>query len=161
MSVEALFGLPAHPLIVHGAVVLLPMAAFATIVCAAVPPLRRSYAPLALGVAVASTVAVFFAQESGEELSERVRRTALVRDHIGMGNHVLPWAVGVVIVAAAITAVPYVARTRPALAGTAATIVIVVLALAVGGGATWSTVRVGHSGAKATWSDDEVRARGR
>ena len=47
MSIDNLFGLPAHPLVVHAAVVLLPMAAIATVVVAAVPRWRRPYAPLA------------------------------------------------------------------------------------------------------------------
>lgn len=44
MEIKELFGLPAHPLVVHAAVVLLPLAAVATLVCAAVPRARRSYA---------------------------------------------------------------------------------------------------------------------
>ena len=45
MEIQSLFGLPAHPLIVHAAVVLLPLAAICTVVTAAVPRTRRHFAP--------------------------------------------------------------------------------------------------------------------
>ncbi len=41
MEINSLFGLPAHPLVVHAAVVLLPLAAIATILTAAIPASRR------------------------------------------------------------------------------------------------------------------------
>jgi hypothetical protein len=66
---------------------------------------------------------------------------------------VLPWAVAVTVVAAAVTAVPILGRrlaTWPARTVTAA---LVVVALVAGAGATWTIVDVGHSGAKATWND--------
>lgn len=47
-ELESLFGLPAHPLLVHGAVVLVPPAAIGTILIVASTGLRRQ-----LGVAVA------------------------------------------------------------------------------------------------------------
>ncbi len=58
MEIDTLFGLPAHPLIVPAAVVLLPIAAIGLIVVALVPKLRRHYAPVVFGVALAATIAV-------------------------------------------------------------------------------------------------------
>jgi len=148
-----LFGVPAHPLIVHAAVVLLPLAAIATIVCAAVPRARRVYAPVALGVALAATLAVGFAQTSGQELEEKVDETRLVEEHTEKGDLVLPWAIAVTVAAAAVTALPYLERRNAAVGGRAATIAVTVVALVVGAGALWMIVEVGHSGAKATWDD--------
>lgn len=159
MEIEELFGLPAHPLVVHGAVVLLPLAAVATLVCAALPRARRHYAPVALGVALVATLAVGLAQGSGEELEDKVDETELVEEHTEQGERVLPWAIGVSVVAAAVAAVPMVARRRPTLPARAVTSVVVVLSLIVGAGAIWTVVEVGHSGAKATW--DEVGEDGR
>lgn len=158
MEIEEVFGLPAHPLVVHAAVVLLPLAALATVVLAAVPRLRRSYAPLALGLALAALVAVGLAQGSGEALEERVEETELVEAHTSQGERVLPWAIGVVVAAAAVTAVPVVLRRRPDTAAGTATAVVVVLSLVAGAGATWTVVDVGHSGAEATWEnvDDAI-----
>ncbi len=52
MEFDELFGIPAHPLLVHAAVVLLPLAAVAIVIVAAVPRARRHYAPIALVLAI-------------------------------------------------------------------------------------------------------------
>ncbi len=155
MEIEELFGLPAHPLVVHAAVVLLPLAAVLTVVCAALPRARRHYAPVALGLAIVALVAVGLAQGSGEALEESVDETELVEEHTGMGERVLPWSIAVVVAAAAVTAIPVLERRRPTIPGRTITAVVVVLAVVAGAGATWTVIEVGHSGAKATWSDVE------
>jgi hypothetical protein len=153
VEIDELFGLPAHPLVVHAAVVLLPLAAIAMIVCAAVPRARRHYAPVALGLAIMATVAVGLAQGSGEALEERVDETELVEEHTEQGEQVLPWAIAVTIAAALVAAAPFVMRRRPTIPGRAVTATLVVVSLACGVGATWTVIEVGHSGAKATWND--------
>lgn len=159
MEVEELFGLPAHPLLVHAAVVLLPLAVLATLVCAAVPRARRAYAPVALGLAIAALLAVGFAQGSGEKLERKVDETELVEEHTEQGEHVLPWALAVVVAAGAVAAIPVLARRRPSWPARAVTAVTVAVSLVAGVGAVWTLVDVGHSGAKATW--DEVGEDGR
>jgi hypothetical protein len=153
VELEELFGLPAHPLVVHAAVVLLPLAAVATLVCAAVPRARRHYAPVALGLALVATLAVGLAQGSGEALEDEVDETELVEEHTGQGERVLPWALGVTVAAAAVTGIPVLVRRRPALPARTATAAVVAVSLLAGAGATWTVVDVGHSGAKATWDD--------
>jgi len=153
VEIEKLFGLPAHPLVVHAAVVLLPLAAIATLVCAAVPGARRHYAPVALGLALVATLAVGLAQGSGEELEDQVDETELVEEHTEQGERVLPWAIGVTLAAAAVTVVPLLARRRPTLPARTVTAVVFAVSLLAGAGATWTVVEVGHSGAKATWDD--------
>jgi hypothetical protein len=78
MELSELFGLPAHPLIVHAAVVLLPLAAVATLVLAIIPRARRIYAPIVLGLAVVAALFVNLAEGSGESLEDRVTETQLV-----------------------------------------------------------------------------------
>lgn len=153
MEIQELFGLPAHPLVVHAAVVLLPLAAMATLVCAAVPRARRPYAPVAVGLALVATLAVGLAQGSGEELEEQVDETELVEEHTEQGERVLPWAIAVAVAAAAVAAIPVLARRRPSLPARTVTAAVVVLSLVAGVGATWTVIDVGHSGAKATWND--------
>jgi hypothetical protein len=153
MDIETLFGLPAHPLVVHAAVVLLPLAAILTIVCAAVPKARRYYAPLAFALAIVATIAVGLAQGSGEALQEHVKETTLVEQHTEQGESVLPWAIAVTAAAGAVVAIPLLMRRRPNLSGQSVTAVVVVVSLIAGAGALWTIVEVGHSGAKATWND--------
>ena len=153
MDITSLFGLPAHPLIVHAAVVLLPLAALGTMITAAVARCRRHYAWLAFGVALVATGAVAMAQSSGESLQERVPETRLVEQHAEMGSSVLPWALGVTIVAGAVTAADRLKQRRPELSASRATAVLAIAALITCAGATWTVIDVGHSGAKATWSN--------
>lgn len=158
VEIEELFGLPAHPLVVHAAVVLLPVAAVTTMVCAALPRARRHYAPVALGLALVATIAVGLAQGSGESLEERVDETELVEAHTEQGEQVLPWAIALAVAAAAVTGVPLLVRRRPTLPSRTVTAVLVAMSLVTGIGATWTVIDVGHSGAKATWDDVGERA---
>jgi hypothetical protein len=154
MELESLFGLPAHPLVVHAAVVLLPLAALATLVVALVPRARRHYAPVAFGLALAATVAVGLAQASGEELEDRVDETALVEEHTEQGERVLPWAVLTLVVSGAVVAAgPLQRRMEDKVKPAVVTGVLSVAALVVGIGATATIIDVGHSGAKATWNE--------
>lgn len=160
MEIEELFGLPAHPLVVHAAVVLLPLAAVATVVCAALPRYRRHFAPVVLVLALAATVAVGLAQGSGEELEHRVRETELVEDHTSEGETVLPWAIGVSVAAAAVALTPLLTRRRPDLPARTVTSVLLAVSVIAGIGATYTVIDVGHSGAKATWNDVSERDAG-
>jgi len=155
-----LFGIPAHPLIVHAAVVLLPLAAIGTVVCAAVPRARRPYAPIAFAVALIATFAVYLAEGSGEELEERVDKSELVEEHTEMADQVLPWAIALTVVSGGVALIPVLERRRPNLSGRTITAVAVVASLVVGVGATWTVVEVGHSGAKATWDDADSEGGG-
>ncbi len=77
---DSIFGLPAHPLVVHAAVVLVPLAALALIALGWRQAWRRAYyAPIAV-LSIAGAVAAFLAKESGESLAESVRRAG---KHVG------------------------------------------------------------------------------
>jgi hypothetical protein len=153
MEIDTLFGLPAHPLVVHAAVVLLPIAAIALVVVAAIPRARRVYGPIVLGVAIAATIAVGLAQQSGESLQGDVKKTELVEEHTEQGETVLPWAIGVTVVSALVAAEPYARKRLGSLSPRVVTAVLVGASLIVGVGATWTVIEVGHSGATSVWDD--------
>lgn len=153
MELKSIFGLPAHPLIVHAAVVLLPLAALLLVVVAALPRARRIGAPIALGLALAATLAVGLAQGSGEELEDAVEKSDLVEAHTDAGESVLPWALGVTLIAAAAVAAEPVRRRLDKPSPKVLNAALVSLALVAGVGATVTVIDVGHSGAKATWND--------
>jgi hypothetical protein len=160
VEIEELFGLPAHPLIVHAVVVLLPLAVVGTFVCALVPRWRSRYGPLALGAAVVATIAVLFAQGSGEKLEDDVKKTELVEEHTEHAEQVLPWAIAETVAAAAVVGAPVLQRRRPGTSGRTVTAVVVVVSLAVGAGAMYSVIEAGHSGSKAVWDDVKDGDRG-
>jgi hypothetical protein len=153
VEIGELLGFPAHRLVGHAAGVLVPLAAITTQVCAAVPRTRRPYAPGALGIAPVATLAVGLAQGSGEELEEHVDETELVEQHTEQGEQVLPWAIALLVAAAAVTAIPVLERRRPTLPASTVTAAVVALSLVAGAGAMWTVIDVGHSGAKATGGD--------
>lgn len=69
------FGLPAHPLVVHAAVVLVPLSALAFICTAWRREWRDMYLlPVSL-MASAGAVAAFIAKETGESLEDAVKET--------------------------------------------------------------------------------------
>ncbi len=82
-----IYGVPAHPLLVHAAVVLVPLAAIALIATGWREAWRRAYyLPIAL-MAIAGAGATFFAKQTGEGLVETVRQTGKrIGDHPEQGD---------------------------------------------------------------------------
>lgn len=144
---DAIAGLPMHPLVVHFAVVLLPLAALGLIVLVAVPRWADRFGSLTLGALVVGVAASFVAKESGEALAARVGTPG---DHASWGD-VLPWlAVALLVLAGAWFVLHRRARQAESgrsAAATAVGILAAVLALAV----TGVTIVVGHTGAQAAW----------
>ncbi len=65
-------GMPLHPLVVHGVVVLFPLAILGTILIAARPAWRTKYGILVVLFTAAATVLVPIAARSGSELAEQL-----------------------------------------------------------------------------------------
>lgn len=148
---STIMGLPAHPLIIHAVVVLIPLAALGAIVVAVWPAARERYASLALAVATVALLSVPLATHTGELLEAHVRRTALVERHTGMADGLLPFA-GLLWLGLAVLvfARRYGARRnlqwgRYLTAGAALVAVVGAVASGV------QVVRIGHSGAEAAW----------
>jgi len=158
MEINSLFGIPAHPLIVHAAVVLVPLVAIGTIVMALWDRARGVFGWAVAGLSIAAFGSVGLAQKSGEALADHVEPTALVRRHTEMGEAILPWAFAIMAVACSVMALHWYV-TRLAKAGGPAptwfrptSIALAVLAVVFALGGVVVTYQVGHSGAKATWN---------
>ena len=102
------FGVPTHPLTVHAAVVLVPLAVIAVVVAALWPAARRRYGPVVLILATLALVSVPVAKESGESLARRLPGTPLIQQHMAMADGLLPWAAGLWIAAVAVVVLPWV-----------------------------------------------------
>ena len=163
---DSLFGLPGHPLLVHGAVVLVPLAAIGTIVIAFWPAARARIGWITAGLGVVGFLFAFLSKESGEALIETVSATAAVQSHADMGD----WGViGAFLVGGSACSImlldlfvrqrarrdlPELSITRPL--GTLIGVFAVVLAIF----GTVLVITVGHSGAKATWEDRTTQSTG-
>ena len=85
--------LPAHPLITHGVVVLLPLAALGGIVIAAMPSMRRRFGVAVLLLTIVGVGLVPLATRTGEELESVLPpNQPLIEAHQARGEDVLPFA---------------------------------------------------------------------
>jgi hypothetical protein len=158
---STLFGLPTHAMVVHAAVVLIPLAALAVVLHAFWPAARRRLGvgtPILAGIALILTP---LATSSGDELEHMVGDNALVRRHAELADGLLPWVLGLFVVGLALWLLDR-RRARVHTDGPGAQrtaeprwlpIVVGVLAAVAVVGTVQQVVRVGHAGAQATWSD--------
>lgn len=177
VQINDIGGLPAHPLIVHLPVVLVPLATIGAGLMLARPSWRRA---LGIPTAVLAVIAAFATQlavESGESLEDHVRRSELIETHAHIAEQARPWIFlfAVVMVAVVVwdlvqrrrvaSVAPETDERRPPVRSVVArgVVVLTVVGLLLGVGATVGVYRAGHSGAKATWHDvghDEQREGG-
>ena len=147
---DTVFGLPAHPLIVHATVVVIPTAAVALLLAALWPRFRQwaGWGPAALGVL--ALVLTPLSTSSGESLEHRIGHTPLVEDHARLADMMIWWTLPLAVLA---LAGYWLHRTgRLTSIGRAARTVVVVLSVVVAVGALVQVVLIGHSGAEAAWS---------
>ncbi|MEU7060963.1 DUF2231 domain-containing protein [Streptomyces sp. NPDC046197] len=152
-------GLPAHVLLVHVVVVLVPLSALALVVCALFPQAARRLGPVLPLLALVTLASVPLTTQAGEWLERHVDGDPLVRRHAELGDGMLPWALGLFVLATGVwwisrrTQAPEAgtpARTGP---GSVLRIAAAVLSLVVAVGAVVDVYRIGDSGAKAAWHD--------
>lgn len=103
-------GLPAHVLLVHAVVVLVPLTALLVLLVAWWPTARRRLWLVTTAFAVVTVVAVPLTTQAGEWLERHVPTSALVRAHTELGDDMLPWALALAVVALAVAARELLAR---------------------------------------------------
>ncbi len=139
---DTVLGLPVHPLVVHGVVVLVPLAAVVTVVVTA----RRSWRERLAWVVVVLNAGVLgltvAARQSGLALQERLQGID-IGDHGDWGDR-LPLLAAALLASSVLAAVLRRARVGP---------LLVVLTVVVAAGTVYWTLRTGHSGAVAVWGN--------
>lgn len=140
---ETVFGLPTHPLVVHAAIVLLPLAALGAIIMGFSPRFSVRFGPVVVAIAGVGVIAAGVAKLTGEALAEKI---GVSNDHLEAGD-VLPFIAAAFFVL--VLALWLLDRNR------GRTVVIQLLAAVVIIAALFVTfwvARVGHSGAEMVWS---------
>jgi hypothetical protein len=171
-------GTPAHPLLVHAVVVLLPLAAVCAVALALVPRWRRKFGWPVLLLTAAAAASVFPAQKAGEQLRDylaaRIAPAPLdpaIIKHTELGNDLLPFALGFLLaviflfVAGRLADREHTAvrdRTEPAegeepaapvsRAWRRVAVIAAILVIATAVATTVEVVRVGDSGSQAVWT---------
>jgi hypothetical protein len=168
-------GIPAHALLVHVVVVVIPLSAVLLVVIALWPAARRRLAGLTAILAALALISIPITTDAGEWLEHHVARTALVHAHTHLGDTMLPWGIALFVVAAviAVREVLLVRNRRRTdaesarssasasavggsathgVGGVVATVGLAVLAVVVALGSTVTVYRIGESGARAAWT---------
>ena len=152
-------GLPAHVLLVHLVVVLVPVASL-LLVAQAWSPVARRWAgiggPL---LALAALVVVPVTASAGEWLERRLPRQPLVQRHAQLGDQLLPYVIAVFVLSVVVyllgrrTAEAQRTLVLPPTAGLARVqLLVAVLATAAAVGSVVQVYRIGDSGARAVWT---------
>ncbi len=151
---DQLNGLPVHVLVVHAAVVFVPLLAVGAIVYALVPRWRTRVGWAVVLLAVAAPVATLAAKLSGEELEARLlqqgvsgRGAEIISDHSGYGNLTFWFALALGVVSLVMVLATSRGRSLPRVAELGMAAVMVVLAAISG----FYVFQTGDSGATAVW----------
>ncbi len=141
-------GLPAHALLVHLVVVLLPLTALAAMAVSVWPAAQRKLTFLVpLGAAVC-LAAVPVTTRAGTDLASRLGDPAFLDHHRSLGSMVLPWAA-----ALAVTTVGQWLLLRRDHPGRRLRIVVGALVVASAVGTTVIVALTGDAGAQAVWGN--------
>ncbi|HEY0532848.1 MAG TPA: DUF2231 domain-containing protein [Actinoplanes sp.] len=156
-------GLPAHVLLVHAIVVLLPLSALLLVLTALWPAARTRLATSNAILSLIVVVLVPITTSAGEWLERRIPGSPLLHDHTELGDTAIWVAIPVAVVAlviwwrnreaTAVTADPgtghrtYLAPLSVKLTRAIAGIAVVVAVIG-----TYDIYRIGDSGAKAAWT---------
>jgi hypothetical protein len=153
-------GLPAHILLVHVVVVLVPLTAIVLVAGVIWPTWIRRLGIVLPVLALVTLVSVPLATSSGEWLAEHSDSNPLVVRHTDLGEGLLPWVVGLFVFAAAVwwfdrksSATSGADQDATVTAKVPVRIAAVVLSVVVAAGSVVQVYRIGDSGAQAAWSD--------
>ncbi|BCJ43019.1 hypothetical protein GCM10010168_02390 [Actinoplanes ianthinogenes] len=148
-------GLPVHALVLHAAVVFVPLLAILAVVYAAVPKWRPRLGWAVALLALAAPISTFVAKESGEQLYNRLVSNGLkgkgleiLNDHMDYGSMLLWFVLGLGVVSLVMVGLTFrPGRQLPAVAN----VVFVVLTLVLAAGSLYYVFETGDSGATAVW----------
>ncbi|MCH9816798.1 MAG: hypothetical protein K0U64_10200 [Actinomycetia bacterium] len=144
LPIDSVAGLPLHPLVVHAAVVLVPLAAAGLLAMTIWPRFSRRFSPLILVIAGLGVLAAFAAMLSGEQLADEIGMRN--QQHFEFGEQV-PWVALAQFVFAGGLAWWDRQRSQRGVFGIILAIVCALVAI----GAVVGSILAGHSGAELVW----------
>jgi uncharacterized membrane protein len=163
MEINTIFGLPAHPLLVHIPVALIPLCAIGAIVMVVSTTWRARIGWVVVGLMGFTVVASQLAIGSGETLEEAINKESAALDqHTEMGESFLWFALVFFLAVLGFMIWDTVQRRKASASGAAddsrarsrtpVAILLSILVVVTAVGATARVYQVGHSGAKAVWA---------
>ena len=163
---DTLFGLPAHPFLVHVPIVLLPLAAVGVVLMVIRAEWHTRYRWIVLTLGAVGALGAILAASAGEELADRIAAVAgpeaarTWEDHVESGDTARNVAILFFILLAAYVLIPWWQQrgepgTRPTSGERSRWIRIGLAVLAIVGAAASVTtvIQAGHTGSRAVWGD--------
>ena len=148
-----LFGLPAHALLNHAIVVLVPLLALLEILSALWPAERRRLVWLNLALAAAVVVLTPLTVSAGEWLyNQTSEHSPILETHEERAQWAIYFAIGLLVVAV-VQAVQHRIESRSSEPKKVLAIVVAVVAVVVGVWSTFGVVMIGDAGARAVWGE--------
>jgi uncharacterized membrane protein len=148
-------GLPVHALVVHAAVVFVPLLALSSIAYALVPGWRPRLGWAVVLVALVAPIVSFVAKQSGEALRDRLfqqgvsgRGAEIIDDHMGYGTMTLWFTLSLAVVSIVMVVLTS-RKDRPLPRAADLGLAVIMVALAAISG--YYVYRTGDSGATAVW----------
>jgi uncharacterized membrane protein len=160
MELDKLFGLPAHPLLVHVPVVLVPLAGLMAIAFALRAKWLDRFGWWLVAITGVGAAGAVLAAGSGEKLERRVGGSDALEKHAELGDTAKLVSVVFFLVVVSIMLFRWWSKKRAASGGKdiartgAVAIITAVLLVAAGGSAGAAIAKAGHQGAKITWEED-------
>jgi hypothetical protein len=167
-----ILGIPAHPLLIHAAVVFIPLLIVGAIVYAAIPQFRSRIDWAVLALAIIAPLSALFAKLSGQNFLQLIIDKHLatkeflqkIAVHNSFGNHTFWWTLGLGVATLAFFAYQFPRDRRAAAAATSdgttaaatssplvvrvvSTVVMLGLGIVVG----YYVFRTGDTGAHIAW----------
>jgi hypothetical protein len=168
-----ILGIPAHPLLIHAAVVFIPLLIVGAIVYAGIPQFRNRIDWAVLALAIIAPICALFAKLSGQDLKQMIIDKHLsspqglqkIAQHNAYGNDTFWWTLGLGIVtlaffvyqfprdrraaaAAASDGTTAAVTSSPPLVRVVSTVVLLGLGIVVG----YYVFRTGDTGAHIVWA---------
>lgn len=140
-------GLPAHPLLVHLVVVVLPAAALMAILGSLWPAAQRKFTFLTPALALFGLVLVPITIEAGEQLADTMGIGAAIDHHATLARRIMPFAIALFV-----TTVGQWAYLRFAERRTWLTAVVAILVIASAVATAVQVALAGDAGAHLVWS---------
>ncbi|HEX5202200.1 DUF2231 domain-containing protein [Paractinoplanes rhizophilus] len=147
-------GLPVHALVLHAAVVFVPLLALGAIVYALVAPWRSKIGWAVLLLGIVAPISTFVAKESGEELYDRLisqgvkgRGKEILDDHMHFGTMTFWFSLALGLVSIVAVVLSRGSGSTPKVVQWVLAAAMVVLGLFAG----YYVFRTGDAGATAVW----------
>ena len=167
MELETIFGLPAHPLLVHIPVALIPLCAIGAIAMVISSTWRQRVGWVVVVIAGVAVVASQLAVGSGETLEEAMgEESQFLERHAELGETFVWFALVFFLAILALMIWDAMRRRKAAgeeddhepkrVSGRVASLILSIVVVITAVVASYRVYEVGHSGAKAVWSEDTV-----